>query len=467
MADFPVQVSGSTRFMAPRARFSGAHLIINRSFGLLWGGQAVSAIGDTLFRTTLILWIGAGIAAHRTWAPLAVSGVFIADTLPVILIGPLAGVFVDRWDKRRTMLSMDAIRAALILLLTLTAGLLRLPTWASLSTIYLAVGAATICTQFFGPARLALLNDVVAAPNLTRASSRQQVTGNLSLIIGPALAAPIFFGLGARWALIFDALTFAISFLAIILLRDVPSSAQGVAQQRSFRRDLSAGLHFFAGNRVLMTLLISLALVMLGYGAITTLNIFFLQQNLHAAAHWFGVFSVVSGIGAIVGTVLVGFLASRLAPLRTLWVSLLILGMLDLMYARLSSLPPALVVLFLMGLPAAACNITLMPIVLLVTPRAFIGRVVAVIVPAMSIASIISVALAGYLVSTLLRGLHATFLGVTFGPIDTIFTATGLLELASGIYAMLAFRGAVLGSIAVPDPNVQATSTIESPPATA
>ena len=402
--------------MELRARFPGARLVINRNFGLLWGGQAVSSMGDALFNTTLILWIGVGLAAHRTWAPLAVSGVLVAEAFPVLVIGPLAGVFVDRWDKRRTMLLMDAGRAAIMVLLTLTAGVLQLPTWASLSAIYVAVVVATICAQFFGPARLALLSDVVAAPDLTRASSRQQVTANLSLSLGPALAAPIYFGLGASWALFIDALSFMVSFLAILHLRGLPSSAQGAIHQRSFRRDLSAGLHFVAGNRVLMTLLISLTLALLGLGAITTLNIFFVQQNLHAASSWYGVCSGVSGIGAIAGTVLVGVFGSRLAPLRTMGVALILFGGTILVYARLSSLPPAVAVLFLMALPVAGFNVFIMPVLLLVTPRAFIGRVVAVIASAMSLASLISVALSGFLASTVLHGLHAILPWCDFRP---------------------------------------------------
>jgi predicted MFS family arabinose efflux permease len=392
-----------------------------------------------------------------------VSGVLIAGSLPVVLIGPLAGVFVDRWDKRRTMLAMDAGRAALLVLLTLTAGVLRLPAWASLSTIYMIVALATICTQFFAPARLVLLNDVVAPPDLTRASSLQQATINLAPILGPALAAPIFFGLGARWALLLDAFSFLVSFLAILLLRDLPSSVHHAAQQHAFRHDFSAGLRFFTRNRVLMTLLISLTLVMLGYGALDTLNIFFLQQNLHAASHWYGLLSIVWGIGAILGAVLVGALASRIAPLSTLWRSLLILGVLILVYARLSSLPPALVLLFLIGLPVSAFNVTIMPVLLLVTPREFIGRVMAVIGPAMSVAFTISLALAGFLASAVFHGFHTTFLGVTFGPIDTIFTMTGLLVVASGVYAMLALQGVALHPAITPEVNAQAADVTEAP----
>src|SRR5579885_2288719 len=91
--------------------------LINRDFGLLWGGQSISNVGDFVFDTTLILWIATIIAGGQTWAPLAVSGVLVATAVPIFLIGPIAGVFVDRWNKRQTMLAMDATRAILIALL--------------------------------------------------------------------------------------------------------------------------------------------------------------------------------------------------------------------------------------------------------------------------------------------------------------------------------------------------------------
>ena len=90
---------------------------INRNFALLWGGQAISVIGDYVFRTMLVLWITTVIARGQLWAPLAVSGVLLASSIPTFLIGPLAGVFADRWEKRLLMMCMDALRAILILLL--------------------------------------------------------------------------------------------------------------------------------------------------------------------------------------------------------------------------------------------------------------------------------------------------------------------------------------------------------------
>src|SRR5581483_4173519 len=89
-------------------------IFINRNFALLWVGQIISMAGDNFFDTTLLLWVATQIGRGQSWTPLGVSAILLASSLPTVLIGPLAGVFVDRWDKRRTMLASDLIRAVLI-----------------------------------------------------------------------------------------------------------------------------------------------------------------------------------------------------------------------------------------------------------------------------------------------------------------------------------------------------------------
>jgi MFS family permease len=101
--------------------------LINRNFALLWGGQAISNLGDFVFDTTLVLWIAAILARGQAWAPLAVSGVLLATSVPILVFRPFLGVFVDRWDKRKTMLLMDGLRALLIALLLLAADVVPLP----------------------------------------------------------------------------------------------------------------------------------------------------------------------------------------------------------------------------------------------------------------------------------------------------------------------------------------------------
>src|SRR5690242_21231859 len=99
------------------ARGSGP--LINRNFGLLWAGQSISYIGDAMLDFTFALWIAFDLGRGQSWAPLAVSGVLAASSVGTLVIGPISGVFVDRWDKRRTMMAVILAQAVL------TAALLR------------------------------------------------------------------------------------------------------------------------------------------------------------------------------------------------------------------------------------------------------------------------------------------------------------------------------------------------------
>src|ERR1039457_2642611 len=166
----------------------------NRNWRRLWLGQAVSLIGDYVFWTTMLLFVATVIAKGKPWAPAAASGVLIAEAVPVLVIGPVAGVFVDRWDRRRIMLTADACRLGLIAaLLILPAMGNRVTPAAELAMVYVVVAAESTFAQFFNPSRLALLGLVVAADDLPSASGRLQATSSFAGVIGPPLAAPLLF----------------------------------------------------------------------------------------------------------------------------------------------------------------------------------------------------------------------------------------------------------------------------------
>jgi MFS family permease len=193
-------------------------------------------------------------------------------------------------------------------------------------------------------------------------------------------------------------------------------------------------------------MLISVTLVMAGAGALNALGIFFVTHNLHTPVSSFGFLSSVLGAGSIVGATLASTLAQRLGLTRTFWLSLVAAGVLVLVYARLTSLVPALVVLFLIGLVTTAVDVAAGPLVLNVTPRELVGRVAALLNPALTLVTMLSIAVAGYLYSTVLQSFHATLVGITFGPIDTIFTVTGILVVVGGLYAMVNLRGVTLNT---------------------
>ena len=88
--------------------------LANRNYAKLWYGQAASAIGDTVFCTTLVLWVSQVLARGAPWAPAAVSGILVAAGIAIALVGPVAGVFVDRWNRKSTMMRTEVIRAVMV-----------------------------------------------------------------------------------------------------------------------------------------------------------------------------------------------------------------------------------------------------------------------------------------------------------------------------------------------------------------
>src|SRR5436309_532993 len=116
-----------------------AMLLVNRNYARLWVGQAVSLVGDFVFDTTLVLWVGVVLLRGLPYAPAAVAGLLVGVAVATLLVGPLAGVFVDRWDRRRTMLGADLVRAGLIGALTLLAFLPAAPVPVTLGAIYASV----------------------------------------------------------------------------------------------------------------------------------------------------------------------------------------------------------------------------------------------------------------------------------------------------------------------------------------
>lgn len=440
-----------TTARATSAKATRSSLFVNRNFAVLWVGQGISVLGDQVFNTTLVVWIGADLTLHTAFSALALSGVLAAAALPALLFAPLAGVFVDRWDRRRTLLVMDALRALLIAALLPAAGIITLPfstlggfsLGARLSAIYAAVFLASTCAQFFIPARLALIGDIVEESSRARASGLSQALQSLAAILGPPLAAPLLFAFGVEWALIIDALSFGVSFLSVLLIRmpvvpmPTPKDNRGHLWQ-----EMKEGVAFTLGNRQLITLVVSVMLVVLGAGALNTLLIYFVTQELHTQATFFGFIGAAEGIGALLGALLAGLVAQRLGLARVYAWSIVVAALLFFVMARMTEFIPALVVIAVIGVAEAAANVALAPLMLEMVPRALLGRVFALTQPFLVLAGLVGTVLAGYLDSVALRAFHAEVLGQTFRPVDTIYLAAGLVVLLGGVYAVTTLRSA-------------------------
>ena len=430
-------------------------LLINRDYAFLWLGQSVSIIGDLMFTTTLVIWIGLGLGAHQTWAPVAVSAVLMAAAAPTLVVGVFAGVFVDRVRKRPMMLWMDGLRALIVAALVVATGAFPLPALAggrlplvwALGLIYAVVALVNIGEQFFRPASMALIQEIVPTELQARAIGMSQASISLALIIGPSLAAPLYAAFGPEWAILIDAASFAISFLTILAIREPKGAAMGAqaterdAEAHGFWRELLVGVRFYFSNRVLVTLLIAVLVALLGASALNTLDVFFATENLHATVAMYGFIGGVMGFGSIVGSIAFGFLAQRIGLARTLWTTMALFGVLVVVLSRVTNYDVALGLFGVTGVLNAALNIAAGPMMMRETPNHLMGRVMSIFQPASNLAILVGTALVGYLAGVTLRGLHVVALGQIFGAVDTIWLAGGVLMFLSGLVIMVGLVG--------------------------
>jgi MFS family permease len=418
-------------------------LLINRAFALLWCGQVITDLGSVVVNTAAVLWLAEHLAASL--APLAVSGVFLATALPSVVVRPFAGVLVDRRDARRTMLWMDALRALALLALTgvlmaaLPSSQLAESGIVLVAALYAVLLFSAVCAQFFNPALLALIGDLVPDPAVPRATGLSEMTWNLATVLGPPCAALLLTIAGLSWVLVLDALSFAASFVTIAAIRQ-PMTRRDVLPARpargsEFRRALGGGLAFVARDRVVRTIAVSLAIAVFGAGAYNALNVFFVTANLHAAPAAYGVLGGAFGVGSILGALLAGPLAVRIGLARLYSYSMIAVGVIVVVYSRLTSIGPAVVLFAIFGIPNAASNAAFAALLLRATPRDLLGRVSSAVVALYSLTSLCSYLLAGVLAASLLPPLRIVAGEFHFGPLDTLFAAIGALIVLAGIFA--------------------------------
>ncbi|MFF5919827.1 MFS transporter [Streptomyces flavochromogenes] len=430
--------------------------LINRDYTRLWFGQAVSSVGDAVFSTTLVLWVATVLAKDESWAPMAVSGVLMASSVAVLVIGPLAGVFVDRWDKLATLLRTEVVRGALVVVLTAVS---FLPTDALPAGVWLALVYGTVLLlhaagQFFSPARFAILADLVKGDaDRARAAGIGQATGETAWIIGPPLAAPLLFAAGIQWALLFNALSYAVSYVAIRSIevpapaataesgKPAPDDSKAASRKPSLGREFADGVRFFARSRFLVVLLLLAVIGQFGLGALSTLNVFFTTDNLHADARLYGYIGMAMGVGGITGALSGGRVVQWLGARRSTWISLLVSGVLLIAYSRQTTFLGGIALLFVFTVPLTVLNTAMAPLLLAAAPPDFRGRVMAVFYPVTKLASMLAAVLSGWLAGSVLTDVAGSVGGVRFGPIDTIFAVSGVIVVLSGVFAWLALPG--------------------------
>lgn len=411
--------------MSSAAVPKGKGLFINRNFALLSVGQAISNLGDFVYSTTLLIWV-----FTFTHSAVAVSAVIFAQYAPIFLLGPFAGVFVDRWNRRQTMIVADLARTVIALLPLVAPLFLRLP------AIYGSVFLISALSRFFMPAKSGVLQVIVASEQQPQAASVSQTAFALSFILGPAIAAPLYTITGPIVALLLNAASYLVSALCLLGLCASRKALhpyayrheqQGQAEQSGVRAvlsDLTEGFRFVARTRVLLVVTFMALIAMLGSGALNALDIVFATLNLHVTTQLYGTLVAACGLGTLAGAILAGLLTRWVKPQYILTGGVFLIGLGIMVYAFQTQYLVALILSLVMCIPQGGIDVGFGPLLINSTPQHLMGRTLSVIETSMYGASLISIGAAGYVGQ--------------FVPVNVIFAVCGGLLALGGLFGWLA-----------------------------
>ncbi len=291
-----------------------------RGFGLLWSGQLISALGTSLTSFAITIWAFQETGQATT---LALVGLFAFG--PSILVGPLAGALVDRWN-RRLVTALSDVAAAIA-----TAVLFALHTTGTLEIWHLYVLGAWsgVFGAFQWPATSAWISMLVPKEQYGRTAGMMSLIESVPMIAAPFLAALILAASGLSTVLLIDMATcvLAVASLAFIL---VPESRQGEAQAQVGRRlgeELAFGFRYIAARRGLLGLMLMFAatnLVSGMYGVMSSATVLSRTGNDAVAL---GSVQSVAGVGGLVGGLLMGIWGGPKTKVYGLFACLLVSGL--------------------------------------------------------------------------------------------------------------------------------------------
>jgi MFS family permease len=366
-------------------------LVRNRNFSLLWVGQLISFFGDRINQVALVVLI------TTLGSPLDLGITLGATAAPSVVLGPLAGAMVDRWDRRKTMIVCDILRAGLVLLVPLA---ITVTMW----MVYVIAFAVATIGLLFRPAKTAVVPEIVEEDHLVTANSASSVNETLADLIGYPVAAVIVALLASLVgaAFVLDAGTYLISALLIYGMA-VPRQDLNTApfSLRAIWREMAEGWRFLTRQAELFSNTVVSTVAQLAFGAEIVCSALYakdvLDQSFLPFPENYGWIMAALGLGSVVGGLVIGSFATRtpkgpmtIAGFILLGLSLVVAGLVRDAYAAIG-------LFFMVGV---ANMLYLVPTITLFqerTPQRLFGRVVSSRQALTFGAMALSQGLAGYL----------------------------------------------------------------------
>lgn len=406
-------------------RLSGhpyVRLALDARFTAFWLGQTISLLGDRLHQVALGV-----LVFQATGSPLLTGLVFLAATLPNLLLGPIAGTFVDRWDHKRVMVVSDLIRAALVLAIPFVVQ-------RDIVLVYPLVFLITAVSLFFRPAKASVVPRIVAPRDLMAANSATWTSETLADIAGFPLAFLFVASLGGALSIAFfvDAASYLISALLIAGIV-IPPVARSAAPRlggavRAFLGELRDGWRMLSDKPPLFHNTLISAVAQTSIGATLALMVVYASEALDGTLipypQNYAAIETAIGIGNLIGGLTVGAIGTHLRKGPLIVGGFIVMGIATVALGLTGNVLLALVAATVIGIANLVYVIPSQTLFAELTPPEFMGRVVALrstivygaLTGAMAVSGVLAEAfpvglvIAGFGLVTALSGLVAAFL---------------------------------------------------------
>jgi MFS family permease len=276
----------------------------HRNFRLLWLGQLISFSGSMMQQAAILWHVSLLVPPARRGLALGIVG--LVRVGPIVVFSLLSGVAADALDRRRLMM-VTQVSAALV------AVTLAALTFSGLSVVwpvYVLAGLGAAASAFDGPARQALIPNLVPREHLANALSLNQIMFQSASVVGPSLGGLLIAALGVGWAYLFNAVSFLFVLVALLRMRDVPVIATNERAAASFGA-AREGLRFvFSSPIIRATMLLDFAATF--FASATALLPIFAQDVLHVGASGYGWLYAAPSIGSLLAGAIMIRLVDRI-----------------------------------------------------------------------------------------------------------------------------------------------------------
>jgi MFS family permease len=406
----------------------------NRSFLTLWSGQVFSQIADKIYLVLMIAIISSTFKSPGQSISGWVSAMMIAFTIPAVLFGSLAGVYVDRWEKKPVLVATNLLRGLLVALIPIL--LWATDGWhiAGLPVgFYLLLGVTFLVstlTQFFAPAEQAVIPLIVKERNLLSANSLYTTTMMASVIVGFAVGEPLL-ALADRLLAPLDqgsgvgkSVLVGVSYViagGLLLLMTTPETKVENPEQPHVWQDIKDGFAYLKTEVLVRNAMIQLTVLFSVFAALAVLAVRLAEVIPSIRSSQFGFLLAAGGVGLAIGAVAIGQFGQRFSrPQLGLIGALGMTAMLSGLSLAPAQLWPSLGLIGVLGFFGAMVGIPMQTTIQETTPEDMRGKVFGLQNNVVNIALSLPLALAV---------IAETFLGlrVVFGLLAMLVAVSGFL----------------------------------------